>query len=122
MTTKTARLIGPVNPEANGDQKLYRLTPPMPGWEPWSDDEKQAHWDYVVVSAVNAMFSGPETYIFGADSAGEILDWSELDGSFKGALDHEQALRNAGYEAFSGEVIDAEYAVVAPLEIEAGES
>lgn len=44
------------------------------------------------------MFSGPETYIFPADKTGEIVNWSELDGSFKGGLDHEQALVNAGFE------------------------
>lgn len=122
MTTKTANLIRTVNPRAQGDQRLYHCTPPMPGWEPWGKDGQQQHWDYVVVSAANVPFSGPETYIFGADSSGEIVDWTELDGSFKGGLDHEQALRNAGYEVRSGEVLDGEYSVAALLEIEGGES
>jgi len=98
--TKTATLISSVNPEAMGDQKLYRLDPPLSAYS-WGDEEASAY-GYVVVSAVSAMFSGPETYIFGSDANGEITNWSELDGSFKGALDHEQALRNAGYEIVKG--------------------
>ena len=52
---------------------------------------------YVIVSAADAFGEGPETFIFKADAAGEIIDWGELEGSFKGAFDHEQAMRNAGY-------------------------
>ena len=43
-------------------------------------------------------FRGPETYIFGADKDGEILSWMELDGSFRGDLNHREALLKAGYE------------------------
>ena len=57
---------------------------------------------YVVVSAVDADFSGPETYIFASDEKGNVLDWTELDGSFRGEFNHKMALENAGYE-----VIDA---------------
>lgn len=53
--------------------------------------------EHVVVSGCHAMFSGPETYIFPADSTGSITDWGELDGSFQGAIDHERALSDAGY-------------------------
>lgn len=66
--------------------RLYHLSEPLDG---------HAH---VIVSANVVMFSGPETYIFGADSNGEIVDWCELEGSFKGSLDHVAALNNAGYE------------------------
>lgn len=52
---------------------------------------------HVVVSATNAMYSGPETYIFPAGEDGSILDWSELAGSYRGGLNHEQALLNAGW-------------------------
>lgn len=52
---------------------------------------------YVIVSATVVPHSGPETYIFGADESGEVVDWMELDGSFRGECDHEQALANAGY-------------------------
>ena len=54
--------------------------------------------EYVITSAANAMFSGPETYIFPADEAGDVADFSELDGSYKGDLDHQRAIINAGYE------------------------
>src|SRR5678810_1244150 len=47
---------------------------------------------FVVVSATSLMFSGPETFIFHADQDGEVISWSELEGSFKGSLDHQKAL------------------------------
>ena len=70
---------------AAGIKKLYELDPPLEGNR------------FVTVSAVNAMFSGPETYIFPADEKGKITDWLELRGSYKGGLDHVAALENAGY-------------------------
>jgi hypothetical protein len=82
----TARFISDVNCTATGNQKLYKLDPPL--------DEHR----FVVVSAAVAPYSGPETYIFPADERGNITDWLELDGSFRGALDHEKALAGAGYE------------------------
>ena len=69
-----------------GEAKLYQLEPPLDGNE------------YVVVSATYAMFSGPETYIFPATPDGTVTGWGELDGSFRGELDHKLALKNAGYE------------------------
>lgn len=77
----------------HGDARVYELDPPM------DDDPEQ--WRYVIVSAVDAMFTGPETYIFPAEKQGDVfttVNMLELDGSFKGALDHEQALENAGYK------------------------
>lgn len=69
-----------------GEAKLYRCKPPLDGAE------------YVTVSAVVVPYGGgPETYIFKADEHGEVQDWGELDGSYKGGLDHEEALSNAGY-------------------------
>jgi hypothetical protein len=68
-----------------GEARLYKVTPPLDGHE------------HVAVSAVVA-YSGPETYIFPADADGKVLSWGELDGSFRGDLDHEAALRLAGYE------------------------
>jgi len=88
MSKKTATFLGRVNPDANGYQKLYRLDPPLDGNE------------HVVTSAVTVFgpWGGPETYIFPADSEGIVMSWLELDGSYKGGLDHEEALTNAGYE------------------------
>jgi len=65
-------------------QKLYRMSPPHHGHE------------HVVSSAV-IVFGHPETYLFGSDADGTITHWGELDGSLKGTLDHEEAIREAGY-------------------------
>ena len=84
---KSATLIpGKVDGRGTGEMRLYKLDPPLDG-----------SVAYVVVSATVAMFSGPETYIFPADSDGEITDWGELEGSYRGGLDHAEALANAGY-------------------------
>ena len=47
---------------------------------------------YVITSAVSVAFTGPETYVFAATEDGEVSDWLELDGSFRGAFDHERAI------------------------------
>ncbi len=52
---------------------------------------------HVVVSA-STRVPGGETYIFASDANGTITDWCELEGSYKGGLNHEDALRFAGYE------------------------
>lgn len=81
-----------------GHAALYKLSQPIK-YERWGEeDEKPEQYEHVIVSAASVMFSGPETYIFGANEAGEITNWTELDGSFRGGLDHEAALRGAGYE------------------------
>lgn len=82
---KTAKFIKDKISEVGAIQRLYKMTPPLEGHE------------YVIVSAVNAMFSGPETFIFPADENGKITNFFELDGSFKGSLEHKEALDNAGY-------------------------
>ena len=78
------------------EQRLYRVDPPIRPYT-FAEEPEADPTDYVIVSAANVPFSGPETYIFPADENGEVIDWVELGGSFRGALDHEQALRNAGY-------------------------
>jgi hypothetical protein len=95
---KATEILSKTTP-AGADQKLYKLDPPME-YERYSDETEKYEkltTEYVIVSAVMATFNGPETYIFPADANGNIITWGELDGSFTGALDHEQALRNAGY-------------------------
>lgn len=77
-----------------GDARLYRCEPPMQ----YGHDEEPKPAEYVIVSGVFAMFSGPETYIFPATADGEVADWGELDGSFQGGINHEEALSGAGYE------------------------
>lgn len=73
-----------------GDAALYLVNPPLRS--DWDDKA----YEFVVVSSV-VTYSGPETFIFGADNEGEVQDWAELPGSLKGVLDHEQALEGAGY-------------------------
>jgi len=68
-----------------GSAALFELSEPLDGYK------------FVVASAANAMFSGPETYLFGANKNGVVQDWGELAGSSRGIYDHEAALSNAGY-------------------------
>ena len=77
-----------------GDAFLYAVTPPMVYRE---GGKVRARYDFVVVSATYASFSGHETYIFGASEDGEVLDWGELKGSYRGGRDHRLALQHAGY-------------------------
>lgn len=71
-------------------QKLWKLTEPytVRGW----GDEPDQTTEYVITSAVNALFSGPETYVFPANKQGEVIDFCEIDGSFRGDLDHDRAI------------------------------
>lgn len=81
--------------EWRSEAHLYRLDPPAPyGW----GDEPRPTTDHVIVSAVFAPFSGEETYIFPATAAGEAIEMGEMDGSFRGGLDHKRALQEAGYK------------------------
>ncbi len=100
MQVNVAHDLGQVNRASNGTQRLYQLVPPMGATELGD----VVTYDYVVVSAVNAFGTGDETYIFPADASGEITDWLELDGSFKGDQDHEEALRRAGYTVVVNEL------------------
>ncbi len=81
--------------EWRGDARLYRLDPPMTVEDHEGVLESCEH---VVVSAVDVPWSGPETYIFGADADGNVPRMSELPGSFRGDRDHARALGDAGYE------------------------
>lgn len=73
-----------------GVAKLYKLDQPYKMIDPIDAKEVDVH--YIVVSATMAFMSGPETYIFAADAAADILDWLELPGSYRGGLDHDEAL------------------------------
>jgi len=85
---KTATLIKPLT-GFTGTAKLWKLSDPLDGN------------DFVVTSATVAPYTGAETYIFPTDSDGKVLSWGELDGSYRGGLDHEEALQGAGYEVIS---------------------
>lgn len=78
-----------------GDARLFRLSPPLRNTD---YDDKTSQYEYVVVSATHAPYSGPETYIFPADSEGNVTSWSELEGSYRGGLSHVEALSRAGYQ------------------------
>ena len=78
----------------NGVAGLYELSEPL---KPYAIDENDSEYNYVVVSAAIA-YGGPETYIFGADESGNVLDWLELPGSIRGEYSHDVALNHAGYE------------------------
>jgi hypothetical protein len=80
-----------------GDARLYRLSAPVRYDDHGDEDGEKKHTQYVVVSATGAMFSGPETYMFPADPEGSILDWGEMHGSYKGDMNHERAIENAGW-------------------------
>lgn len=81
-----ATKVRDVNMKPGADQALYRLEPPH--------DEIE----YVVVSACSPYDLGPETYIFPADESGAVVSWLEMTGSYKGGLDHAEALSGLGYE------------------------
>lgn len=85
----TATLLRDDMGVGNSHKRYYRCNPAFPGPD-------GLEFDCVAVSAAMVM-GEPETYIFGCDDRGKIILWSELDGSFKGGLDHELALSNAGY-------------------------
>ena len=78
----------------NGVAGLYELSEPL---KPYAIEENDSEYNYVVVSAAIA-YGGPETYIFGADESGNVLDWLELPGSIRGEYSHDVALNHAGYE------------------------
>jgi hypothetical protein len=84
----------PPTAKHRGHWRHYRVSPPMK-LSGWGDDGARTS-EYVIVSAATT-YSGPETYIFLADEKGEITDWTECSGSFRGDLDHERALALAGY-------------------------
>lgn len=91
----TATLIKSDLDNLTGNAALYKVEPAT-GYHTLEND-KELKTEYIVVSAVDVVFSGPETYIFPADSEGNVLSWGELEGSYRGGLVHETALANAGY-------------------------
>jgi hypothetical protein len=76
-----------------GHAALYRLSEPLGNG--WDDDGPT--YEYVVVSAAVVIFSGAETSIFGSNASGEVVSWSELNGSYRGGMSHSTALARAGY-------------------------
>ena len=90
----TAELVRDVTTPASNaiDQRLYRLSRPVRLRKLFDDDEGEgAEFDHLFVSAVRVL-GAPETYVFPAAADGAVIDWLELDGSFKGGLDVQRAL------------------------------
>lgn len=75
--------------KGSGTQKLWKLSEPY-AVRDWDDSEKVTV-EHVVTSATTVLGT-PETYVFPSDENGDIVEWGELPGSFKGALDHDQAI------------------------------
>lgn len=98
MLPYTAKIIQSNLPDFRGKAHLYELSEPVEFDYDFETDTNKQETNYVIVSATTVLYSGPETYIFPASKEGNILSWQELSGSFRGALDHAQALQNAGYQ------------------------
>jgi hypothetical protein len=98
---KTATLVKEQMSPVGAVQKLYRLNEAV-HWGGDYEGDEVGHSEYVLVSAVDAMFTGPETYIFPADAEGNVINWGELEGSYRGGYSHEEALRRVGYEIVAG--------------------
>ena len=95
---ETATLVKKMD-GGTGDMRLFKLSRPIEYDKPWDDNDPPAKkTEFVIVSATVAMFCGPETYVFPSNKNGEIVDWGELDGSYRGGLSHSEALRGAGFE------------------------
>jgi hypothetical protein len=77
-------------PDWQGDAKLFKVDPVI-------RYSGACATDHVVVSKVNHAFAH-ETYIFPANSVGEVIDWVELEGSACGEHSHDDVLRSLGYE------------------------
>jgi hypothetical protein len=89
-----------------GDARLFQLSEPVAYDYDYDTEQYKSSTEFVVVSAADVMFSGPETYIFPANAEGEVIHWGELDGSFKGGLDHRRALTNAGFEVMPPSAVE----------------
>ncbi|GAA1992592.1 hypothetical protein GCM10009718_32870 [Isoptericola halotolerans] len=91
----TATLIRDVSKNFAGHAALYRLDPPLRTTDYATDEPVE--YEHVIVSATAVIFSGPETYIFPGDpETDQVTSWGELGGSYRGGLDHAEALRGAG--------------------------
>lgn len=93
----TATKLRQVNPSANGNQYLWHLSEPVGYGYDWEKDTTKSVTEYVITSAAVVFGSGPETYIFPADADGNVIDWGEMSGSIRGYLNHEMAIREAGW-------------------------
>lgn len=76
-------------PANEGDtRKLWKLSKPV--------EFEDGRTVYVITEAVCSEWGG-RTSILPADSAGEVIKWQNLYGSYSGGADHERAFRYAGW-------------------------
>lgn len=98
IATKVRDLTG-----YQGDARLYRLSSPVEytryeeNRETGAFEELALTTEWVVVSAANVMFSGPEVLIFPADEEGVVTSWGEI-GGYRGGLSHTVAIEDTGWE------------------------
>lgn len=91
-----ATFVKDVSAKFRGEARLYRLDQAIEyGWD-WDSEQYKGSTNFVVASAANVWYGGPETYVFASDEEGNVLDWSEKAGSFQGGLDHDRAIQ--GFE------------------------
>ena len=74
--------IAVVKDEAGCKQVVLKLASPIAYG--WAEPEGEA--EFVLVSAVSNGFAN-ETFIFPCDEGGEVINWSELDGSHNRGMD-----------------------------------
>lgn len=79
-----------------GMASLYELSESVETY----DGERKTK--FVIVSAVNAMFSGPETLVFAARQSGEKLGMLIEIGGGRGYMNHTKALENMGFTIKDG--------------------
>lgn len=80
--------------------KLYKLDPPFVVEEDPCEDRYPGTFEFVIVSAVIAPFTGAETLVFPATDEGKPIDMLEIAGS-RGTLSHSKVLADMGYKEVS---------------------
>jgi hypothetical protein len=86
--------------EARVEHRFYYLDPPL-AYTPDTygvTDEPAAPVVVPLVIVSTSDLMRPETFIFAADAQGALTSFEELPGSLYDRMDHEAALRSAGYD------------------------
>ena len=93
----THTFVEDVSHRYRGHAAVYRVEPPVRYFD---NDYRLCESEYVVASAVSNPLdtSIPETLLFPSSEDGSILIWSELPGSYRGGMDHEEALRGLDHQ------------------------
>lgn len=93
---------------------FYKLSEPVEYDYDYDTEKFLKETRFVCVSQANAFGSGYETFIFPADENGEVVDWSELEGSLRGYISPDQLMRECGWSVVDGRntewnVVDGEW-------------